>query len=49
MITSDPPQGELETEFGLRPAADTNNTGGAAFTSFAAGHFFVLERRKYIF
>ena len=30
----------LETEFGLRAAADANNTGGEAFTSFAAGHFF---------
>jgi len=30
----------LETEFGLRAAADVNNTGGEAFISFAAGHFF---------
>jgi len=39
MIASGPSQGGLETEFGLRAAADAINTGGEAFTSFAAGHF----------
>ena len=33
---------KLETEFGLRAAADSNNTGGEAFTSFAAGHFIIV-------
>jgi len=39
MIASGSSSGGLETEFGLRAAADANNTGGEAFTSFAAGHF----------
>jgi len=40
MIASDPFSDGSETEFGLRAAADTNQTGGEAFNSFAAGHFF---------
>ena len=40
MIASNPFSDGLETEFGLRAAADVNNTGGEAFISFAAGHFF---------
>jgi len=41
MIASGRFSNRLETEFGLRAAADTNNTGGGAFKSFAAGHLFL--------
>jgi len=42
MIASDPFSDGSETEFGLRAAADVNNTGGEAFNSLAAGHFFIV-------
>jgi len=50
MIASNPFSDGLETEFGLRAAADVNNTGGEAFISFAAGHFFFTgETRANLF
>jgi hypothetical protein len=43
MIASGSSRDGLETEFGLRAAADVKNTGGEAFTGFAAGHFFACS------
>jgi len=43
MIASDPSQVGSETEFGLRAAADANNTGGGSFTRVAAGHFLTMK------
>jgi len=42
MIASGSSRDGLETEFGLRAAADVKNTGGEAFTGFAAGHFLLV-------